>query len=115
MSLVGSYGNGIEVIIIPKICQARITKVYKRKKSASTWPGYAEWDETLPVCGGNVTFTVELDGGGCCAGSDYCYCEPTRLDITPHCNKCDGAWYDGIFDITRGDTCSMVERMLNDG
>lgn len=101
-----------------KICQALITSVPKRGKARSIRPIdtiiYSESGQELPVCGGQITFTVEATGG--CSGGhgdDYCYCGPHEIHVDATCTNCQRAWCAGIEQLIDKDATDEITRLLN--
>lgn len=72
-------------------CKSIITQKIKRGKHFSLWPEHNPKGE---VCGGNITFGVEIEGGGRCFCGDYCYCDSPSIKVEITCSKCRNPFID---------------------
>lgn len=98
-------------------CSALITRTYKRARPESIWP------ETLNgpnpnavahkdnVCGGRITVSISVTGGGCCCA----YGDPPEIDVTFSCSRCRNPYFPGRFSFTgHHRTVDALEKLIND-
>lgn len=102
---------------MPKVCQSGVVREYKKALSDSIHPSSPYWKEDLPRCGGEILFSVEVEGGGCCKGQDYCYCTTPSIRVKANCSECKSPYYEGIYDLTGAKGSWVVnqeiEKVLN--
>lgn len=99
-----------------KICNAGIIRDYKKARSRSIHPDNPKWKDSLPRCGGSITFLVGAYGG--CSGGhgeyDMCYCDSASVSVSAYCSRCSTPYYDGIYALVGVDDARYeIQRMLN--
>ena len=77
---------------MPK-CKSHLTQVMKRAKALSVWPEHDQANQH-PVCGGDISIDIGIEGGGRCYCGDYCYCDGPSLKVYVTCSKCRNPFID---------------------
>lgn len=74
-------------------CQSHIVATFKKAKAQSIWPINDPKNEH-PICDGEVSLEVDIEGGGPCHCGDYCYCESPEIKVYGRCTKCRNPFFD---------------------
>lgn len=94
-----------------KTCEAKITREFKAGKANSDRP--TQKNKDVITCGGDLTYSLDISGGGPCHCGDYCYCSGPEIHVDVECSRCKYPYFEFIDKLTCGDARYELARILN--